>query len=114
MRVFMIRPWKVAVAVVLGAAMLPSSAMAAPPTITIATPANGATYTVNQPVAANFSCVDAVDCVATDSHNAPLAQGALVDTSTVGPSYISVTAHDAAGNVYVTQSAYSIGTSSSG
>src|SRR4051794_16974175 len=105
MRVFMIRPWKVAVAVVLGAAILPCSAMAAPG-ITIATPANGATYTVGQPVAVSFSCTDAVDCVATDSHGATLAQGALLDTSTVGPSYISVTAHDAAGTVSVQQSAY--------
>src|SRR3954466_5583484 len=58
-RVFMIRPWKVVVGVVLGVAAWPCSAAMAQapadttgPTINIASPENGKTYTVGQPVAA--------------------------------------------------------------
>src|SRR4051794_23967438 len=62
-RVFMIRPWKVAVAVVLGVAALPGSAMAqapdtTPPAITITSPVDGTSYTVGQAVPAQFTCVD--------------------------------------------------------
>ena len=109
----MLRPWKVVVGVVLGVAALPCSAMAAT-TITITTPPNGASYTVGQPVQVSFSCTEAVDCTATDSHNAPLAQGAMLDTSTAGPGYITVTAHDSSGAQSTQQSAYSVVTSGDG
>ena len=89
------RPWKVAVAVVLGAALMPASALAAPQ-ITITNPENGKTYTKGNPVAVSFTCTDAtVSCTATDGKGAPLANGAALDTSTLGPSYITVVAKDA-------------------
>ena len=88
------RPWKVAVAVVVGAALVPSSALAAP-TITITNPESGKTYTKGQPVAVAFTCTDATECTATDGKGAPLANGAMLDTATVGQSFITVTAKDA-------------------
>src|SRR5262249_14432990 len=42
-----------------------------------------------------FTCADATECTATNAAGAPLANGALLDTSTVGMSYITVTAKDA-------------------
>jgi hypothetical protein len=112
MRVFMLRPWKVAVAVVLGAAMLPTSAMAQTqppdttgPDITIRTPAEGAKYTIGQPVAASFSCVDSsgiADCVA------PVPLGANIDTATAGPHVFTVTSHDQAGNVSSARANYDV------
>src|SRR3954454_18741698 len=86
-RVFMIRPWKVVVAVVVGVAALPCSAMAqstAPadttaPSINIASPENGKTYAVGAPLAASYTCTDTdtgvADCLGT------VAQGAMLDTS---------------------------------
>ena len=71
------RPWKVAVGVVLGAALMaPASALAAP-TITITNPENGKTYTKGQQVAVAFTCASATECTATDSKSQPLANGAL-------------------------------------
>src|SRR3954471_12264569 len=92
----MIRPWKVAVGVVLGVAALPCSAMAqAPdttgPQITITTPDSATTYKVGQLVAASFACTDpsgVADCVGT------VAQGSTIDTSTAGPHTFTVTSHD--------------------
>ncbi|HET6551808.1 MAG TPA: hypothetical protein VFG79_25290, partial [Solirubrobacter sp.] len=65
------------------------------PQITIATPADGAQYTVGQPVAASYSCTDAggvADCAG------PVASGSAVDTSQPGTFAFAVTAHDQAGN----------------
>ena len=41
----MMRPWKVVLGAVLAVAALPGSAMAAPPTVTVTTPAQGDVYT---------------------------------------------------------------------
>jgi hypothetical protein len=79
---------------VVGAALVPSSALAAP-TITITNPESGKTYTKGQPVAVAFTCTDATECTATDGKGAALANGAMLDTGTVGQSYITVTAKDA-------------------
>jgi hypothetical protein len=101
------RPWKVAVAVVVGAALVPSSALAAP-SITITNPENGKTYTKGTPVAVAFTCSNATECTATDGKGAPLANGAALDTTTIGPSFITVTAKDAAGGSAVAQSGYNV------
>jgi hypothetical protein len=106
------RPWKVAVAVVLGAALVPSSALAAP-SITITNPENGKTYDKNAPVAVAFSCTGATSCTATDGKNQPLANGAMLDTSTVGSSYITVTASDGTSTTQQ-QAVYSVAEPGSG
>ena len=46
-RVFMIRPWKVFLSVAVGAAVLPCSAMAQAPTITITSPSGNSPYAKN-------------------------------------------------------------------
>jgi hypothetical protein len=106
----MIRPWMGVLSVLLGVAALPCSAMAQDPdttgpAITIATPANGATYEVGQPVSASYSCVDpsgVTDCMG----NVP--SGAAVDTSTAGPFTFTVTSHDAAGNASSATASYTV------
>lgn len=105
----MIRPWKVFVSAAVGAAILPHAAFAAP-TITITTPENGKAYAKGSTLTLAYTCsADAVSCTATKGTDpAVLASGAALDTSTVGSSYITVTARDAAGTTAVSQSSYSV------
>ncbi len=106
----MIRPWKgVLSAVVLGLVLLPSTAMAqgdlAGPTVTIVTPAEGATFTQGSPVNASYSCSDpslVVDCVGT------VADGAPLNTSAVGNFTFTVVAHDTPGNTTTITRNYSV------
>jgi Tol biopolymer transport system component/fibronectin type 3 domain-containing protein len=66
------------------------------PSITITTPAEGASYGRGQVVVADYSCTDAssavTSCVGT------VADGAAVDTASLGGKTFTVTARDAAGN----------------
>jgi hypothetical protein len=109
----MFRPWKGVLTVGLVLAALPAgSAMAqapAPPTITIVTPSEGATYTQGQPVTASYSCANAVDCVGTAPNGTPIPSGAPIDTSQVGSSYFTVTSHGTDGSVAVSQRVFSVG-----
>ena len=79
------RPWMGVLSVVLGFAALPCSAMAqadtTPPTITIASPVEGAQYTVGQVATASFSCADNV---AIDTCVGTVANGAALDTAQPG------------------------------
>jgi hypothetical protein len=64
-----------------------------PPSITVVAPANGATFTQGQAVSANYSCLPGEgatlqSCVGT------VANGAAIDTSTVGPHAFVVNAED--------------------
>ena len=52
----MIRPWKVFLSVAVGAAVLPCSAMAQAPTITITSPGGNSPYAMNATVLAAYSC----------------------------------------------------------
>src|SRR3954447_14283749 len=114
LRVFMIRPWKVVVAGLLGAALMPCSALAAP-TITITNPEAGKTYQKGDPVAIAYTCSsDAVSCVGTLPNGSPAPNGSMLDTSTIGPSYITVTARDDAGGTSIVQSAYTVGDTETG
>jgi hypothetical protein len=66
-----------------------------PPTITITTPPNDATYIVGQAVTANYSCSD--NCsVATCGGT--VANGANIDTSTLGVKSFTVNSTDGSGN----------------
>jgi hypothetical protein len=66
-----------------------------PPTITITTP-TATTYSLNQPVAANYGCADSVSGVATCS--GPVASGSNIDTASLGTKTFTVTSTDIAGN----------------
>jgi len=105
----MFRPWKVFLSVAVGVAVLPCSAMAAP-VITITTPEAGKTYTKDAVVTVAYSCsADAVSCLGTAPNGSAVANGSALDTSTIGNSYLTVTARDAAGSTSVSQVPYSIG-----
>ena len=106
----MIRPWMGVVGVVALFAALPATAGAqapdtTPPTVLVATPAQGATFVKGQAVTVSYSCTDDVavaDCVGT------LANGAALDTSAVGPGSFTVTAHDTAGNPKTVTTTYNV------
>ena len=66
-----------------------------PPTITITTPAEGATYVLGQSVLADYGCTDESG-VATCA--GPVADGAAIDTSTLGAHAFTVDASDTEGN----------------
>jgi hypothetical protein len=66
-----------------------------PPTITIITPVDGASYVLNSTVLANYSCADASG-IASCVGNVP--SGQRINTATVGPKSFTVTATDNAGN----------------
>jgi lipopolysaccharide export system protein LptA len=67
------------------------------PTISIVTPADGATFTVGQAVNASYSCADTggsglVTCIGS------VGNGAAIDTASAGTKAFTVTATDQAGN----------------
>jgi hypothetical protein len=108
----MIRPWIGVLGVLALSAALPPAAGAqaadpdtTAPTVTIASPAEGAQFVKGQPVTVSYGCTDDVavfDCVGT------LANGATLDTSAVGPGTFTVTSHDTAGNVKTASTSYSV------
>jgi len=81
------------------------------PTVTIKVPEDGASYILNQPVSANYSCSDpgttpsgvpAENCVGT------VPSGSNIDTSTMGPQSFTVNATDNAGNTATQTVTYSV------
>jgi Bacterial Ig domain len=108
----MIRPWIGVLGVLALSAALPPAAGAqaadpdtTAPTVTIATPAEGATFVKGTAIAVSYACTDDVavaDCVGT------LANGANLDTSTVGPGSFTVTAHDTTGNLKTVTNTYNV------
>ena len=76
------------------------------PTVTVTTPPNGATYTLNQVVKASYLCADAesglLSCVGT------VANGSNIATNTVGPKTFTVTGTDNAGNTTTVTRSYNV------
>jgi hypothetical protein len=68
------------------------------PVITITTPAAGAPYVLRSSVLANYSCADPAPGAGLASCVGSVANGAALDTGTVGPKTFTVTATDVAGN----------------
>jgi hypothetical protein len=64
-----------------------------PPSIAIASPLNGATYSQGQVVAASYGC-NAPTGVSVTSCTGPVASGAVIDTSTLGAHTFTVNAED--------------------
>jgi hypothetical protein len=77
---------------------------ATPPTVTLTSPANGATYTEGKVVDASYSCTD----VNLATCAGPVASGAAIDTSTLGKHTFTVTATDAAGNTTSRSATYTV------
>jgi hypothetical protein len=68
------------------------------PQITIATPSQGAAYDLGQQVSASYSCADEDGGSGLASCTGTVANGAAVDTSSVGQKSFTVSAADNAGN----------------
>jgi hypothetical protein len=80
-----------------------------PPVINIATPpAGNPTYTLGSVVAASYACVDALSGVLSCSSSPPLANGAPLNTSSVGSYNLIVAATDKAGNSATLTRTYSV------
>ena len=81
-----------------GTASVSYTVDASAPTISITTPAAGATYTQAQVVNASYSCTDPDGAADLASCSGPVASGAAIDTSTTGSHTFTVSASDQAGN----------------
>ena len=80
-----------------------------PPDITIGSPVNGATYTVNQVVLANYSCTDALSGVA--SCNGPVPSGSnILPGGPPGAKTFAVAAVDNLGNAALRSVSYTVTT----
>ena len=80
----------------------------APPSVNIATPADGATFTVGQQVAANYSCADDANGTGIASCNGPVPSGAQIDTGSVGTKTFRVDAADNAQNTASRATTYTV------
>ncbi len=76
------------------------------PSITVTSPAAGASYYVGQVVKAAYSCSDSGAGLASCSGS--VANGAAVPTGAVGPYTLTVTAKDAVGNTVTQSVSYSV------
>jgi hypothetical protein len=68
------------------------------PTVTLTSPADGAVYELGEQVTADYACADEPDGSGVDTCVGDVANGADVDTSTLGEHSFTVTANDNAGN----------------
>jgi len=80
----------------------------APPTVSVVTPATNATYGRGQTVPANYSCQDEPAGSGIASCDATVANGASIDTSTLGTKVFTVVAKDKSGNQTTSQVTYSV------
>ena len=78
------------------------------PTISIGSPVEGATYTLGQSAYANYSCDDESGGSGIASCTGTVANGAAIDTSSVGLKTFSVNAEDNAGNTSSQVVTYSV------
>jgi len=85
-----------------------------PPAITLTTPAQGAVYTLNQAVLADYTCEDESGGSGLASCVGDVPDGAAIDTASVGPNTFTVAAEDNAGNIASLTQAYSVVYSFSG
>ena len=78
------------------------------PSITLTTPADGATYSLNQAVNANYSCQDEAGGSGIESCQGTVANGSAIDTASTGSKTFTVTATDNAGNQNSLTRTYSV------
>jgi hypothetical protein len=78
-----------------------------PPSTSITSPTSGATYTINQPVAASYTCTDPESSPA-PSCTGPVASGSNIDTASVGNKVFMVNSTDAAGLSSTQSVSYSV------
>ena len=78
------------------------------PAVSIPTPLDGATFIKGQAVAAGYSCQDEAGGSGLASCTGTVANGAMIDTSTVGSHTFTVTGADIAGNSVTVTSTYNV------
>src|SRR5205085_2239319 len=78
-----------------------------PPTATIASPVDGAQYTLGQVVNGSFTCAD-IGGSGLASCTGSLANGVALTTSTAGPVTFTVNAIDHAGNAWSATATYTV------
>ena len=79
-----------------------------PPTVALSAPADGAVYVLGQRVLAAYSCEDQAGGSGVATCDGPVANGAAIDTSTVGAHSFEVRTADNAGNADSTTVSYSV------
>ena len=84
--------------------------VASPPTVSIATPSNGASYTQGQIVHSGFACSEGAggSGIASCTDQAVRSSGAAIDTSTVGPHTFTVLATSQDGLIAASTVSYSV------
>ena len=85
-----------------------STPVVQPPTASVTTPADGASYTLGQAVNASYSCQDSAGAPGIRSCTGTVANGAAIDTSTVGVHSFSVTATSWDGLTATTTTHYTV------
>jgi hypothetical protein len=80
----------------------------APPTITIATPASGATYALNEPVVANYSCTPAPSGPPVTACIGDVPNNSNINTSSVGTMTFTVNATVSGGAAAVETVSYTV------
>jgi len=88
---------------------LPAVTDTTPPTVIITTPADGASYTKAQVVAASYSCQDEAGGSGVASCAGPVASGGPIDTATIGGHSFAVTGVDNASNSATATNSYNVG-----
>jgi hypothetical protein len=78
------------------------------PTLTITSPAAGATYLLNQPVLAGYTITDGGSGVDTSHSGGPVSSGSPIDTAAVGSKSFTVSAQDNVGNVATQSVSYTV------
>ncbi len=78
------------------------------PMATIASPANGATYTIGQSVDSAYSCADSVDGTGIAACMGTVADGRPIDTATLGSHTFTVVALSRDGNMTTVTSVYTV------
>jgi hypothetical protein len=79
-----------------------------PPSITLDTPADGATYTLGQQILARYSCDDGPNGSGLNGCKGDLGSGSPLDTTSLGTRTFSVSAYDRAGNEAQVTHSYSV------
>lgn len=79
-----------------------------PPSATIVTPADGSTHLLGSTVLADYACQDEVGGSGLASCLGTVADGAVIDTTTIGTNIFTVTATDNALNQTVTTANYNV------
>ena len=82
--------------------------VAGPPSASITTPASGASYNLGQAVNASYSCAEGPGGPGIQSCSGPVANGAAIDTSTVGQHAFAVTATSKDGQSATTTFHYTV------